>query len=98
MKKSCSALLALALMLSAFTGCRRNVSTREDGMVTDPTVTTGTVATMPSTDTAPVDTQPSAATQSPAETDATGDTTPSDPSAPEGRARHAHPRDPMQRN
>lgn len=106
MRKYCSALLAVAVMLCMLSGCRGNVSDRTDGKITEPT---GTVATMPSTDTAPIATAPSAVTEgtnpgsmtdstAQTETGTTGDTSPADPSTPEGRARHAHPRDPMQRN
>lgn len=110
MRKIYSALLALALMMTVLSGCRGNVSSRKDGKITEPTATTGTVATMPSTDTAPIATAPSATTEEttlPAGTDSTGITehttetgvtTPSNESVPEGRARHAHPRDPMHRN
>lgn len=50
MRKSIAAAVALTLVASLLGGCGSNVSDREDGKITE---TTGTVATMPSTDTAP---------------------------------------------
>ena len=112
-RKHCNVLLVTALMLTLLTGCRGNVSHREDGMITDPTgsgatvSTTPTIATMPSTDTVPMDTLPSDPTDVTGNTGASESsgtqesTRPSkDPaqSGQEGRARHAHPRDPMARN
>lgn len=63
MKKYLGAAAAFALTAALMTGCgctNRNM----DGMITDPTVTSTTVATMPSTDTTPtVTTHPSTATE-----------------------------------
>lgn len=110
MRKIYSTFLACALMLTVLSGCRGNVSSRKDGKITEPTATTGTVATMPGTDTAPIATEPSvtteetthpAGTESTHTTEGTADThstAPSDASAPESRARHARPRDPMHHN
>ena len=44
-RKHCNVLLVTALMLSLLTGCRGNVSHREDGMITDPTGSGATVST-----------------------------------------------------
>ena len=55
MKKMLCLILALALSAGLFAGCRGNVSNHAGGKITDPTET---MATMPSTDTAPVTTEP----------------------------------------
>lgn len=97
MRKFMSIAAAVMLVASLMTGCRdRNVSDREDGMITDPTVTTDGILTMPSTDTAPIVTtapytEPttdtaSDATGNPAESGAAGET------MPEGKNRSKLPR------
>ena len=100
MRKHCTPFLVLAVMLALLTGCRGNVSDREDGKITEPTsftATMPTIATMPSTDTAPIDTMPSAETEGTNETQHTQPnpadevpgmsdaTNPSDTSEPEGQ-------------
>ena len=81
MRKYSSIPLAMLLVASLMAGCRdRNVSDREDGMITDPTVTTESIYTMPSTDTAPsITTAPN--TDPTTETDTTDE--PGEPGAPE---------------
>lgn len=66
MRKYLTAAVALTLIASMLGGCRNgNVSDRNDGVITDPTVTSGTMATMPSTDTTPIaTTNPSVSTES----------------------------------
>ena len=104
MRKYYRVFLIPAMMLALLTGCRGNVSNREDGKITEPTAT---VATMPSTDTAPIGTMPSPSTESTGSTHATeataesgmtDATSASDVPEQEGRTRHARTRDPMQRN
>lgn len=110
MRKSYRVFLIPAMMLALLTGCRGNVSNREDGKITEPTATVATMptaATMPSTDTAPIGTMPSPSTESTGSTHATEATAESgmtdatastDVPEQEGRARHARTRDPMERN
>lgn len=72
MKKILCLILAFALSAGIFAGCRGNVSNNAGGKITDPT---GTMATMPSTDTAPMTTEPM-------NTTGTASTTPMDTSEP----------------
>lgn len=107
MRKYFNGAIALALVATLMTGCgRRNVSNNKDGMITEPATT---AATLPSTDTAPVETtQPHTST---AETIHPGNGNPTDATEhtneathgtdttvvtepAEGETRHAHPRTP----
>lgn len=63
MRKAIIPPLAAFLAIMLLAGCRGNVSERSDGMVTEPGTMPSTSATMPGTDTAPIDTLPPAATQ-----------------------------------
>jgi len=73
MRKICIAVLALAIMAICFTGCRKNVSDREDGTITESTAMTEPSVTMPSTDTTPaITTEPSFQSDSTETTDETG--------------------------
>lgn len=63
MRKAIIPPLAAFLAITLLAGCRGNVSERSDGMVTEPGTMPSTSATMPGTDTAPIDMLPPAATQ-----------------------------------
>ena len=70
MKKFCTAALAFVCSALILAGCRGNVSSHENGRITEPTMMPETIATMPSTDTVPpmttmptVTTEPSRSTE-----------------------------------
>lgn len=87
MRRFVSAAAALAMAATMLAGCRdRNVSDREDGVITDPTVTTESMFTMPSTDTVPsVSTEPTTGIPSDP-TQMTGDNGTTENTAPQGKA------------
>lgn len=71
MRKMIAAAAAFCLMATLLCGCRGNVSSREDGKITDPT---GTAATMPGADTTPsYSTHPTETTGSHDSTNGTGE-------------------------
>lgn len=103
MRKASIALLAAALTMTLLTGCRGNVSERSDGMVTEPGTMPSTSATMPGTDTAPIDTLPPASTEQ--TTPHTGETeqeeTATDSAGVRGRrsaTKHTNPGSPAHRS
>ncbi len=103
MHKAITPLVAAALAMTVLAGCRGNVSERPDGMVTEPGATPATSATMPGTDTAPINPLPPTSTEQ--TTDPTGETKQEDtttgPSGTRGRrapAKHTNPGAPTHRS
>lgn len=103
MRKAITPLVAAALAMTVLAGCRGNVSNRTDGMVTEPDTVPSTSATMPGTDTAPIDPLPTTSTEQ--ATDSTGETkgkdTTTDPTAARGRRapeKHTNPGAPTHRS
>lgn len=103
MRKAITPLVAAALAITVLAGCRGNVSDRTDGMVTEPGTTPSTSATMPGTDTAPIDPPPPASTEQ--ATDPTretkGEDTTTDPTGARGRQapeKHTNPGAPTHRS
>ena len=96
MRRFVSVAVAAVLAATVMAGCRdKNVSDREDGMITEPTVTTESMFTMPSTDTAPIDTV-APSTESSTDmtgglTDPTAESGAAESTAPEGKVRRARP-------
>lgn len=103
MRKAITPLVVAALVMTVLTGCRGNVSERPDGMVTESGTTPSTSATMPGTDTAPIDSLPTTPTDQ--TTDPTGETkheaTATGPTGARGRrtpAKHTNPGAPTHRS
>lgn len=102
MRKAMTPLVA-ALVMTVLAGCRGNVSECPDGMVTESGTTPSTSATLPGTDTAPIDSLPTTPTDQ--TTDPTGETkgedTTTGPTGARGRrapAKHTNPSAPTHRS